>query len=64
MDGPGPGVMVYQPSVPSPSAASQLWFQSPEGMEIRWDVTSPGRFDSEPLVVPARYSFPQAPSIA
>ena len=28
-------------------------------MEIRWDVTSPGRFDSEPLVVPARYSFPQ-----
>jgi hypothetical protein len=28
-------------------------------MEIRWDVTAPGRFDSEPLVLPARYSFPQ-----
>jgi hypothetical protein len=60
VDGPGPGVMVYQPPAPAMETASQLEFRSPvEGMEVRWDVTAPGRFDSEPLVLPARYSFPQ-----
>ena len=28
-------------------------------MQVQWDVTAPGRFDSEPLVAPARYNFPQ-----
>jgi len=60
VDGPGPGIMTYQPAMPCPAAASQLAFSKPEGMEVRWDVTAPGRFDSEPLVLPARYSFPQA----
>ncbi len=59
VDGPGPGVMVYQPAAPAVDAASQLAFLTPEGMEVRWDVTAPGRFDSEPLVLPGRYSFPQ-----
>jgi hypothetical protein len=61
VDGPGPGVMTYSPpgSAYNAGAASQLWFRNPEGMEVRWDVTAPGRFDSEPLVLPARYSFPQ-----
>ncbi len=59
VDGPGPGVLNYPPAMQMPAEASQLAFQSPEGMEVRWDVTAPGRFDSEPLVVPARYSFPQ-----
>ena len=26
---------------------------------MQWDVTAPGRFDSEQLVAPARYNFPQ-----
>jgi hypothetical protein len=28
-------------------------------MYVTWDVTSPGAFDSEPLVVPGRYNFGQ-----
>ena len=43
-----------------PAGSSQLAFRDPEGMEVRWDVTAPGKFDSEPLVVPARYSFGQS----
>jgi hypothetical protein len=34
-------------------------FIGPEGMSITWDVTAPGQFDSEPLVCPGRYNFPQ-----
>ena len=58
--GPGPGVLVAQPTPPMPLSSSQLAFSSPEGMEVRWDVTAPGKFDSEPLVVPGRYSFTQS----
>ena len=28
-------------------------------MSVAWDVTAPGAFDSEPLIAPARYNFPQ-----
>jgi hypothetical protein len=37
----------------------QVTFGQPEGMQIRYDVTGAGMFDSEPLVVPARQNFPQ-----
>ena len=59
VDGPGPGVHGLSAAGSFGGPASQLAFRSPEGMEVRWDVTAPGRFDSEPLVLPARYSFPQ-----
>lgn len=59
VDGPGPGVMMYQPSTPVPPQTSQVAFVGPEGMVINWDVATPGAFDSEPLVVPGRYNFPQ-----
>jgi hypothetical protein len=59
VDGPGPGVMMYQPATPQVGACSQLQFAGPEGMTVQWDVTAPGRFDSESLVAPARYNFPQ-----
>jgi hypothetical protein len=59
VDGPGPGVMAYQPAVPPVQASSQIYFVGPEGLTIQWDVTAPGRFDSEQLVAPARYNFPQ-----
>jgi hypothetical protein len=59
VDGPGPGVMVYQPACPIVPATSQVYFVGPEGMTVSWDLTAPGRFDSEPLVCPGRYNFPQ-----
>jgi len=51
--------MVYQPPAVPAGAVSQISFIGPEGMTIRWDVTQPGSFDSEPMVAPARYNFPQ-----
>jgi len=38
---------------------SQVGFVGPDGMQIRWDVSMAGGFDSEPLVAPGRYDFPQ-----
>lgn len=58
--GPGPGVQtMYTPSVPNPNAVSQVSFEGPEDMHVTWDVSAPGMFDSEPLVCPGRYNFPQ-----
>ncbi len=59
--GPGPGVQTaYMPMLaPSQVPVSQILFAGPEGMQVSWDVTSPGAFDSEPLVCPGRYNFPQ-----
>jgi hypothetical protein len=60
VDGPGPGVMMYQPGMPSPAMTSQVMFVGPEGMTVTWDVSAPGAFDAEPLVCPGRYNFPQS----
>jgi hypothetical protein len=38
---------------------SQIGFVGPEGMRIMWDVSANGMFDSEPLIAPGRYNFPQ-----
>jgi hypothetical protein len=38
---------------------SQIGFVGPDGMQIRWDISAAGGFDSEPLVTPGRYDFPQ-----
>ena len=60
VDGPGPGVMLYgDPAAAMPASNSQLAFIGPEGASVAWSVGSPGLFDSEPLVVPARSNFPQ-----
>lgn len=37
----------------------QVTFGQPEGMQVRYDATGSGLFDSEPLFVPARQNFPQ-----
>ena len=60
-DGPGPGVMtpVLPPTPAWALPLSQVAFVGPEGMSVQWDVSSPGMFDSQPLVAPARYNFPQ-----
>lgn len=60
VDGPGPGVMAYQPAMPSPAMTSQVAFVGPDGMNVNWDISSPGAFDSPALVCPGRYNFPQA----
>lgn len=59
--GPGPGVQTaYAPMLaPSQVPVSQIHFIGPEGMQVSWDVSAPGAFDSEPLVCPGRYNFPQ-----
>ncbi len=61
VDGPGPGVMApVMPQVPQWALPlSQVAFVGPEGMNVQWDVSAPGAFDSAPLVAPARYNFPQ-----
>lgn len=61
VDGPGPGVMMLGDPGPGPlpGAASQIAFVGPDGMEVVWDISMPGAFDSEPLICPARYNFPQ-----
>lgn len=38
---------------------SQIGFIGPDGMQVRWDVTTAGGFDSSPLVTPGRYDFAQ-----
>jgi len=38
---------------------SQVGFIGPDGMQVRWDVSTAGGFDSTPLVAPGRYDFPQ-----
>ncbi|TWU07446.1 hypothetical protein [Stieleria varia] len=57
---PGGGVLASGPmagyGVPS---AVQVTFGRPEGMQVRYDQSGAGMFDSEPLIVPARQNFPQ-----
>src|SRR5262245_58035397 len=60
--GPGPGIMAGAELVGAPgmgARTSQVAFVSPEGMSVSWDVGSPGAFDSDALIVPGRYNFPQ-----
>jgi hypothetical protein len=61
VDGPGPGVTIMGPP-PGPAITttrSQIAFVGPEGMMVTWDISGIGQFDSEPLVTPARFDFPQ-----
>ena len=38
---------------------AQVTFGRPEGMQVRYDQSGGGMFDSEPMIVPARQNFPQ-----
>jgi hypothetical protein len=73
VDGPGPGVIMpvsYEAALESAGfgpggpagmvgPASQISFIEPAGMQVQWDVSMPGGFDSDPLVTPGRYDFVQ-----
>lgn len=54
----GGGVAPVGPLMPAPSTV-QVTFGRPDGMQVRYDQTGGGMFDSEPLIVPARQNFPQ-----
>jgi hypothetical protein len=57
VDGPGPGVIAYQPMAPAVASAVQIRFAGPDGMQINWDLQQHGAFDSEPLTCPGRCNF-------
>lgn len=60
VDGPGPGVMTLaSPGPVCAPASSQVAFLAPEGAMVFWEAYAPGHFDSEALIVPGRYNFPQ-----
>ena len=62
VDGPGPGVLA-PPIPPMMSMVEmppvQVAFVGPEGMQVRWDITGQGQFDSVPLITPGRQNFAQ-----
>ncbi len=55
----GPGMGEYGPFGAVNYQPVQLLFDRPELMQVQWDVTGVGRYDSEPLIVPGRQNFPQ-----
>lgn len=60
--GPGPGVLApMAPAGTMPMAAPtvQVWFTNPESCEIKWDVSSVGKYDSSSHIVPFKKSFAQ-----
>ncbi|GIW92986.1 MAG: hypothetical protein KatS3mg110_1027 [Pirellulaceae bacterium] len=65
--GPGPGVIAPVSAIMPVSAAGpeatqptvQVLFAKPESMQVRWDVSGYGQFDSDPLIVPGRHEFPE-----
>lgn len=52
MHGPAGGMAASHQTV-------QILFNRPESMQVRWDVSGVGQFDSEPLIVPGRQNFPE-----
>jgi hypothetical protein len=57
---PAGGGILGAGMMPAPvPQALQITFGRPEGMQVRYDQTGAGMFDSQPLIVPARQNFPQ-----
>ena len=59
--GPGPGVLppsLPPAMIPVAMPTVQVLFARPDAMQVRWDVTGQGLFDSTPLIVPGRQNFP------
>ena len=67
--GPGPGVIPpasspvmpvsYVSGAPTQQPTVQMLFSRPESMQVHWDVSGVGQFDSQPLIVPGRKNFPE-----
>ncbi|MEZ6093900.1 MAG: hypothetical protein R3C03_06630 [Pirellulaceae bacterium] len=42
---------------PAASPTVQILFDKPQGMQVNWDISGVGQYDSAPLVVPGRQNF-------
>ena len=62
VDGPGPGVMQYQPAAPCQSMTSQIKFVGPEGMTVAWDVSAPAPSIPNSWSAPAAIASRKGPS--
>ncbi len=51
--------MSYISGMPEQQQTIQMLFNRPESMQVQWDVSGVGQFDSEPLIVPGRKNFPE-----
>ena len=72
--GPGPGVITSADLIPgyggggaggieiasAPTPAVQCMFVKPQGMQVTWDTSGSGNFESTPLVAPGRINLTQA----
>jgi hypothetical protein len=45
--------------MPMEQRTVQLLFDRPEGMQVRWDTSGSGTFESDPLILPGRKNFPE-----
>ena len=60
VNGPGPGVIAARgPGMDNRfgGATAQILFQGPDGMNVNWDVTTIGAFDSQPIVTEGVQDF-------
>lgn len=57
--GPAGGMAAYGPFGAVKLQAVQVLFDRPESMQVSWDVSSVGMYDSAPLIVPGRQNFRQ-----
>jgi hypothetical protein len=58
----GPGGPPMMPIAAGPQQMGptvQMLFHRPEAMQVRWDVSGVGQFDSEPMILPGRKNFPE-----
>lgn len=53
----GPGMMGGMLAAQGPTV--QIEFNRPEAMQVRWDATGQGGYDSQPLFVPGKQNFTQ-----
>jgi hypothetical protein len=51
--------MLAMPAMVDGQSTIQVLFAKPDSLQVRWDVTGLGQFDSTPLVVPGRHNFPE-----
>ncbi len=58
VDGPGPGVMMFDPPGPPIGQPVQVRFM-PAGLRVFWTAGGPGIFAQDPLIAPGSLEFPQ-----
>ncbi len=59
-DSSGPNLAAFGPFGATALQSVQVLFDKPEMMNVQWDVSGVGMYDSTPLVVPGRQNFAQA----